>query len=64
MDITIADGTKMKTDTLFVECTENSLDVESLVWSALVPNVKGQKKCIQFGKIAEDLETQDGMNKR
>ena len=53
MNITIADGTKMKTDTLFVEYAENSLDVESLVLSALVTNVKGQKKCIQFGKIAE-----------
>ena len=46
MSSTIADGKKMKIDTLFVECVEKSWDVQPFVKSVFVKHLKRKKKDI------------------
>ena len=62
MNITIADGKKMRTDTLFVECGDKNWGFETFGRFASVKNVKRENnvtKHIQVARIAENLRAQD-----
>ena len=47
VNVTIANGKKIKTDTLFVECAEKSWDFKTLATFVFVQDVKRKKKDIK-----------------